>query len=200
MTAAGLVLCGGESRRMGSAKAWLDWQGRPLLAHMIDLLGGAGLAPLAVCAAPGQSLPMLPTEVMVVRDAQPHGGPLNGLAAGLSALEPMAPRALVCPCDSPLLCIGLARVLLERSASVAVGLCGGVAQPLPGAYDTSIGRLARELINRGKYRLMDLLEAAPAAMIEEAELRRLDPGLGSFLNCNDPESYSRAKKLAAQSV
>lgn len=83
---------------------------------------------------------------------------------------------------------------------MAVGLCGGVAQPLPGAYDTAIGRLARELINRGKYRLMDLLEAAPAAMVEEAELRRLDPGLGSFLNCNDQESYARAKKLAAQSV
>ncbi|MFM7541437.1 MAG: molybdenum cofactor guanylyltransferase [Planctomycetota bacterium] len=198
--AAGLVLCGGESRRMGSPKAWLDWRGRPLLAHMIDLLGGAGLAPLAVCAAPGQSLPMLPTEVMLVRDAQPHAGPLHGLAAGLSALEPMATRALVCPCDSPILCIELARVLLARPASVVVGLCGGVVQPFPGAYDTDIGRLARELINRGQNRLMDLLEAAPAAMVEEAELRRVDPDLRSFLNCNDPESYARAKIAAAQSV
>ena len=35
MGTAGIVLCGGKSSRMGRAKAWLPWCGRPLVAHVV---------------------------------------------------------------------------------------------------------------------------------------------------------------------
>ena len=38
MRAAGVVLCGGRSSRMGRPKAWLSWRGRPLLVHVVEQL------------------------------------------------------------------------------------------------------------------------------------------------------------------
>ena len=35
---AAIVLCGGRSTRMGRAKAWLPWCGRPLVAHVVETL------------------------------------------------------------------------------------------------------------------------------------------------------------------
>ncbi len=48
MSAAALLLSAGASTRMGSAKALLDWGGRPLLQHQIDTLIEAGCDPVIV--------------------------------------------------------------------------------------------------------------------------------------------------------
>ena len=33
-----ILLCGGRSTRMGRAKAWLPWRGRPLVVHVACVL------------------------------------------------------------------------------------------------------------------------------------------------------------------
>ncbi len=48
MSAAALLLSAGASTRMGTAKALLDWGGRPLLQHQIDTLIAAGCDPVIV--------------------------------------------------------------------------------------------------------------------------------------------------------
>ena len=68
----GIVLCGGESRRMGRAKAWLPFGDETMLQRVVRLLT-ENVHPLVVVAAPGQELPTIPTEVTVVRDT--HIGP-----------------------------------------------------------------------------------------------------------------------------
>ncbi|MEC8507981.1 MAG: NTP transferase domain-containing protein, partial [Planctomycetota bacterium] len=54
-----ILLCGGESRRMGTPKAWLDWKGQPLLEYMVSILSQVSKE-IVVVAAPGQDLPELP--------------------------------------------------------------------------------------------------------------------------------------------
>ena len=66
---AGVVLCGGESSRMGSPKAWLDFGGEPLLARVVRVVSEAA-SPVLVVAAPGQDLPALSEDVTVVRDQE----------------------------------------------------------------------------------------------------------------------------------
>jgi molybdenum cofactor guanylyltransferase len=63
----GIVLCGGESRRMGRPKAWLPFAGELMLPRVVRLLGEV-VAPVVVVAAPGQDVPPLPAGVEVVRD------------------------------------------------------------------------------------------------------------------------------------
>src|SRR5438477_6955029 len=82
----GIVLCGGQSKRMGQPKAWLPFGPERMLPRVVRLLSEV-VAPVVVVAAPDQEVPPLPPDVAVVRDAQPQRGPLQGLCAGLEALQ-----------------------------------------------------------------------------------------------------------------
>ena len=86
LSVAGVVLCGGRSRRMSRPKAWLPVAGELMLARVVRLLGQA-VEPIVVAAAPGQDVPLLPNDVSIVRDEDEGLGPLAGLAAGLKALH-----------------------------------------------------------------------------------------------------------------
>ena len=66
--AAGIVLAGGRSTRMGSPKAALEWHGSTLLRRITGIVGRAVDGPVVVVRAPGQALPALPDGVEVVED------------------------------------------------------------------------------------------------------------------------------------
>src|SRR2546423_5298546 len=102
MRAGGIVLCGGQSSRMGRPKAWLPMAGELMLPRVVRLLGEA-VSPIVVVAAPEQDLPPLPAEVKVVRDEEKGRGPLQGLAAGLTALQGEVDAAYASSCDVPFL-------------------------------------------------------------------------------------------------
>ncbi|MEY4179577.1 MAG: Molybdenum cofactor guanylyltransferase [Planctomycetota bacterium] len=82
---AGIVLCGGQSRRMGRPKAWLPFQAETMLQRVVRQVSEA-VQPVWVVAAVGQVLPELPDTVRVVRDQREQAGPLEGLRAGLAAV------------------------------------------------------------------------------------------------------------------
>src|SRR5919106_2131401 len=102
-TAAGVVLAGGRSSRMGRPKAALEWHGSTLLHRTTSLLARTVGGPVLVVAAPGQDLPELPPRVEVIADPVEGLGPMQGLATGLAALHERAPVAFVCSTDLPFL-------------------------------------------------------------------------------------------------
>src|SRR5207245_8002145 len=83
---AGIVLCGGQSSRMGRLKAWLPFGDELMLPRVVRLLSDA-VSPIVVVAAPEQVVPPLPADVQVVRDEEKGRGRLQGLLAGLTALR-----------------------------------------------------------------------------------------------------------------
>src|SRR3954447_22279597 len=89
-TAAGIVLAGGRSSRMGTPKAALEWHGSTLLRHVVGIVARGVDGPVVVVRAPGQDLPSLPANVDVVEDAREGRGPLQGLASGLAAVATSA--------------------------------------------------------------------------------------------------------------
>src|SRR5687768_464546 len=98
----GIVLCGGQSKRMGQPKAWLPFGSETMLQRVVRILQTV-VNPIAVVAAPGQDLPSLPPEIIVTRDEEKGRGPLEGLAAGLTALTGRADAAYLSSCDVPFL-------------------------------------------------------------------------------------------------
>jgi molybdenum cofactor guanylyltransferase len=103
VTAAGVVLAGGRSSRMGEPKAALEWHGSTLLHRAAAILCRALDGPVVVVAAPGQELPGLPDGVAVVEDPVEGRGPVQGLAAGLAEVAGRADAAFVCSTDMPFL-------------------------------------------------------------------------------------------------
>src|SRR5687768_6025554 len=88
---------------MGRPKASLEWHGSTLLRRVVGIVGRGAEGPVVVVRAPGQSLPSLPAGVDVVTDAREGRGPLQGIAAGLAALDGRAEAAYISSTDVPLL-------------------------------------------------------------------------------------------------
>ena len=135
--AAGIVLAGGRSTRMGSPKAALEWHGSTLLRRISGIVGRAVDGPVVVVRAPGQALPALPDGVEVVEDAREGRGPLQGLAAGLAAVRDRVPAAYVSSTDVPLLHPRFVRRVLDAlddDTDVVLPEVGGYPQPLAAAY------------------------------------------------------------------
>ena len=101
--AAGVVLAGGRSTRMGTPKAALDWHGSTLVYRTAALVSRAVDGPVVVVAAPGQRLPELPVGVQIVEDPVEGLGPMRGIATGLAAVADLVPVAFVCSTDMPFL-------------------------------------------------------------------------------------------------
>jgi molybdopterin-guanine dinucleotide biosynthesis protein A len=193
MNVGGIILCGGQSKRMGQPKAWLPFGGQTMLARVIGLLSEA-VSPIVVVAAPEQQIPSIPNDVQIVRDEERGRGPLQGLLAGLTALKGSAEAAYVSSCDVPFLCPALIRRLIERLGDYAICVprVGGQHHPLAAVYRVSVGEAAARLIAANRMRPFYLFETVPTCIVEAGELADVDPTLESLRNLNTPEEYEAA--------
>ena len=190
-----VFLAGGRSSRMGTSKAWLQFEGRPLLAHLVERML-AHCPEAVVVAAPGQDLPATPARV--VRDETPGEGPVAGLVVGLR--EVARPLAFVTSCDVPFLDPAVAAFLVNAAEGfdVAVPEWEGRLQPLQAVYRTTVQPLLAQGLAEGRRRPVDLYERVRTRVVTEAELRAVDPEGRSFLNMNTPADYERARELWAE--
>jgi molybdenum cofactor guanylyltransferase len=195
-----VVLCGGQSSRMGSPKAWLDFEGEPLLARVVRRIAEA-VDPIVVVAAPGQVIPALPDRVLVVRDPVSGRGPLQGIAAGLDALMGRASAAFVSSTDVPFIHSALVRrlhALRGESFDIAVPRAKGHYHPLSAVYGMGARAEIDALLSADRLRPFFLFErmrtifADEALLLEGDELRAADPELLSLENVNTKDEYAAA--------
>jgi molybdopterin-guanine dinucleotide biosynthesis protein A len=208
-TVAGIVLAGGRSSRMGVPKADLEWHGSTLLRRVTGLVGRAVDGPIVVVRAPGQELPALGPRVEVVDDAREGRGPLQGLAAGLAALDGRAETAFVSATDAPLLHPAFVRrvaAAVDEHHDVALPVAHGHRHPLAAAYRTELLGAVEELIAADRMRPAFLFERCRVRTLDDAALRAdpalaaFDPELDSVLNLNERADYEAARARPAPEV
>jgi molybdenum cofactor guanylyltransferase len=194
---AGIVLCGGQSRRMGQAKAWLPFGDELMLPRMVRILGTV-VQPLIVVAAPQQELPPLPSSVSIVRDTQPGRGPLEGLAAGLAALGSTSDAAFLSSCDTPFLQAAFVSRMIELLGKhmICVPRASGLFHPLAAVYRVDVCDAVQRLLAAGRLRPVFLFDEVPTRIVEAQELAAVDPTLQSLRNLNTPEDYEAALREA----
>ncbi|HZX56259.1 MAG TPA: molybdenum cofactor guanylyltransferase, partial [Ilumatobacteraceae bacterium] len=118
--AAGVVLAGGRSLRMGTPKAALEWHGSTLLSRTVSVLAEVVDGPVVVVASPGQELPVLPPGITLVEDPIEGLGPMQGIATGLRAVSGGAWAAFVSSTDLPFLHPAFVRRVLRELTTVDV--------------------------------------------------------------------------------
>ncbi len=191
-TVAAIILCGGQSRRMGAPKAWLPLGHETLLQRTVRVLSSVSRT-VIVSAAPGQRLPSLPSDVIIVEDEQPGMGPLQGIACGLAqAAAHGAARAFVAATDMPFLSADLARYMLGKldTADVAVPVSDERYYPLCAAYRVGAAlEVARELLARGERRPRVLFERLRTREVPLTELREAGFEENVLTNVNTPDDY-----------
>ncbi|HEX4287931.1 MAG TPA: molybdenum cofactor guanylyltransferase [Trebonia sp.] len=208
---AGVVLAGGRSSRMGTAKGALEWHGSTLLRRTVGIVARAVEGPVVVVRAGGQDLPELPVGTVVVDDPREGKGPLQGIAAGLAALSGRADAAFVCSTDLPFLHPAFVRrvlrVLSEREVTdVALPVARGHRQPLAAAYRVSLAAACERLVKEDRLRPAFLFEQCDVAILDDDALRQdlalaaSDPELDSVLNVNTPADYQQARARPAPEV
>jgi molybdopterin-guanine dinucleotide biosynthesis protein A len=190
---AGIVLCGGQSSRMGRPKAWLPFGEELMLPRVVRLLREA-VEPIAVVAAPGQEVPPLPADVQVVRDEERSRGPLQGLAAGLAALQGKADAAYLSSCDVPFLRPAFVRRLIDLIGEhfICVPRAEGYHHPLAAVYRLGVAESVNRLLTENRLRPYFLFEQVPTRVVDAGELAEVDTTFQSLRNLNTPEEYLAA--------
>ena len=223
MPCAGIILCGGNSSRMGYPKALLPFGPELMLQRVARLLGEV-VETIIVVAAPGQDLPPLPDSVRVVRDRREGRGPLEGIAAGLAALvEPHALasgpqqgagvrecggagvkrcRAFVTSCDAPLLVPAFVRRMIDLADGydIAVPRTEGFYHSLAAVYGTRMLPQIEAMLAEDCLKPLDLFARVNTRIVEEYELRDVDPELATLRNCNRAEDYLAVLKAVGFTV
>ena len=96
MILAGAVLAGGASRRMGRPKAFIEVEGRPMVARVARPLAAAGAEPVVVVG--GDQAEVEALGLRFEADAFPGEGPLGGILTALGACHE-ADAVAVVACD-----------------------------------------------------------------------------------------------------
>jgi molybdopterin-guanine dinucleotide biosynthesis protein A len=171
---AGVVLAGGESRRMGRDKATLPVPGgtTTLVEHVAGIVGQR-CEPVFVMAAQGQPLPALRARIM--RDESRAQGPLPATGRGLhAAAEAGARLAFVCAVDMPLvtadLIDDLVRLAVETNAEV-VSPWDGRSHYLAAVYRTDLADRIDRLVAAGERKMSTLIDASDAQQIVLSDSR-----------------------------
>jgi molybdopterin-guanine dinucleotide biosynthesis protein A len=187
--ATALVLAGGRSSRMGTAKALLPFDGVPLIVHLTAALLPR-FAEVIVVAAPGQELP--PLDARVVRDEVPYQGPVGGICRGLEAA--VRDLCFVTPADAPFPDFALIAhlVALAPGYDAIVPRWRGRLQPLHAVYRRAVLPGFRDRLARGELRLADAIDALHTLHVADDEIRRFDSGGLTFVNINTPAEYRDA--------
>jgi molybdopterin-guanine dinucleotide biosynthesis protein A len=182
----GVVLCGGQSRRMGHDKARLLLAGSPLIERAVQALEEVTSRVLLASGAQAR-YPELGLECVL--DAEAGAGPLAGLAAALAQLERGgATYACVLACDMPRVEAGAFRVLLARAVEHDADVCLVATEAGPEPLFAVVHVRARAAVEaalaRGERRMLAFHPGLCVVTVHEAEL-----GPGCARNLNTPEEF-----------
>ena len=179
---------------MGHDKAAMDWDGQPMLARIVETLGGRCDPVFVVAPASSPAYTSLHgtggPPARWITDEQPGQGPLAGLAAGLAAArEAGAALAFVCATDMPLIETGLINELLRGMPDAADAVVAHDAHrdhPMAGVYRVSAAGTIADLAASGERRMTAALDAVTTHRITVS-----DPDW--LTNVNAPEDVHRLR-------
>lgn len=179
---AGVVLCGGASRRMGVAKTAIRVDGRLLVERVAEKL--ASIADPVLIAAGGRQLPDLPFER--IADARRDAGPLAGIVAALRATDrPLAVVAGDMTNVDPSLLRFLAD-LQDGDLDAVVPVDDHGLQPLHAVYAPSALTALESALNGDDLSLRSALGRLRVRTVEREEWGIVEPSGRFAANVNTP--------------
>ncbi len=182
MDATLLVLAGGDSRRMGRPKAWIEVGDTVLLRYVVERLAPAFSEVVVAFGEPEQMEQLVPYRV--VFDRKRDAGPLAGLEAGLIAARHDVLFAVAC--DMPYVTPTTAQlaVAAARNSDAAIARHDGLFEPVCGAYRKTALPAIVGALDAGNYTAHDVAQSLDVTWLEG-----LDPA--EFESLNTPADLER---------
>ena len=195
---AGVLLAGGQARRMGGGDKCLRLiGGKPILAHIIERVRPQ--VTTLVLNANGDASRFDAFGLAVRADSiDGFAGPLAGVLTGMDWALDHAPHCkwiLTVPTDAPFLPVDLGDRLREAvvagSGDMARASSGGRAHPVVGLWPVSLRQNLYAAMTEEDIRKVDRWTAAFTVCDVDFPVSPVDP----FFNANKPDDLARAEEL-----
>jgi molybdenum cofactor guanylyltransferase len=146
MSFSAVILAGGKSARMGCAKAFLEFRGRPLLARQIETVRAAGAGEIFISGRAGTNYSAFDATVVV--DEFAAAGPLAGIHAAMRVAK--HPLLLALAVDMPEMNSEfLKRQLIAEKPMGVVPCVNARVEPLAAVYPlAALGMLGTMLASK----------------------------------------------------
>ncbi len=223
-----VILAGGESRRMGREKAFVELGGVPLVKRVIE-----GVAPICteIIFVTNDAARYTQFGYRTVADVYPGKGSLGGIFSGLQAAR--EEYALAVACDMPFLNPKLLSYLFSLAPSFDVVIprakdpsssaprlherFGAAVQKRPRSADRPIAKetnlqpmhavYSKNCVPAMQTRLLEndlraigFHDLVRVRVVEPAEVDRFDPQHLSFFNANTPEDLETARAFVEKAT
>ena len=197
----GILLAGGQSRRMGGGdKCLRSLGGQSILAHIVARVRPQVGALLL--NANGDPARFSDFGLPVAADIVPgHAGPLAGVLTGMSWARDNIPGAewiATFPTDAPFLpedlVERLAGAVAEGTADLACAASGGRHHPVVGLWPLRLEDDLRQALVGEDMRKIDAWTERHTLAVADFAIEPVDP----FFNTNRPEDLAEAERLLSQ--
>lgn len=201
----GVILAGGQSRRMGGGdKGLLELAGKSMLAHVVCRLRSQ--VGRVIINANGDARRFATLGLPVVPDTVGgFAGPLAGVLAGMrwSAANAKDARWIVtAAADAPLLPSDLvARLMqatMERPSAIALAQSHGELHPVIGLWPLDLAEDLEEQLGKGVRKVLDWTKRHGTVAVPFAPERVCGLDIDPFFNANTPSELEQLRAMLAK--
>lgn len=189
-----IVLCGGQSSRMGYRnKCFFKLGDLSFIEIITDKLSIIFDNILLVAKNPKEYIPL---GYKVVTDVFRETSSLTGIHAGL--LFSSTKYNFIVGCDTPLIKLELIKYLVSKVDSnyqVVVPKVKGYFEPLCAIYSKDCIPIIEGMLKKKFFKISKLFSEVNTRTVEDSILKKYDPSLHSFFNINTEEDYKKALKI-----
>lgn len=192
------ISAGGKSTRMGTDKAFVDLNGKPVIEHLLARVRDLGQAETILIANRQEAYAHL--GLPIFPDALADTGSLGGIYTAI--LHSQQPYTLVLACDMPFANPDLLRYLLNLRTGdqfdVIVPRVDGFPEGLHAVYSKACLPPIRRRLDANRLKVIGFYADVRVRYLDEKDWQPFDPDGISFYNVNTPEQLAAARRLAQE--
>lgn len=190
----GIILAGGESRRMGTNKALLQFEGRTLTEVLIEKLKSVFKH---VIISARNERDFISMNVPVISDKFSQMGPIAGIYSSL--IESPTQKNFFIPCDMPLISVemigyfaeyrSVKNIIIPRTQEDIHFTCGIFTKECVEPMRVCLSKegIVKSKSGKNKCSVKSIIESIGAEIIDVTELPFYTPE--QFFNLNTPSDY-----------
>ncbi|WP_303721222.1 formate dehydrogenase accessory sulfurtransferase FdhD [Malonomonas rubra] len=186
----GVILAGGESRRMGSDKSLLPIQGARFIDHVYRRMASLFDEVIIVTNSPDLYNEIPCRKVPDIYYAQ---GALAGVHSGLSHAK--TEKIFVVGCDMPFVSSAVVKEICSHAekGDLVIPHSSSGHEPLHALYSRSCLPAMEQVLDAGLKRIVRFFDQVKLVELPASRIRQFDPQERSFQNINTPEDYFRLR-------